>query len=739
MSHSFFKHALLFVLVCVIAASAAFLEIRDTKTQGQRWPGHITAMDVQTTIDGIYARNILTISIKDTFATSWVDSLEAVLNFDLPPNSVIDSMYLWIKGVPEPGYMKKAWAATVIFENIVQRRMDPALLKRTGTTDNYTIQIFPYRKKEERKFKICYTTLLSNTGNSFTLNIPLNISATSCLAVKTITAQTTILKTKKTLVSENHDASGTVSITEGDNNSTTVLFTDYNSIHATNLTITILNELFATTGCLVAISQGKNGEAYFTAVVNPGKMTAITNDVAQKKYLFIWNKVNLSEIVYENTEKKYYYRYSYYSDIPHDDLNDRNAIVSFVRNNLTEKDKFNIVINDGTVSLLYKTLQTADSKTVVDLERFLIDSLSTINKDFGCSSPLDAVEKAVESLSTEETATIVLIDNMEHGYYPGGYDTAFSSKTFERLKKSIPSAGKFIFCIAPAKKNIINATYDALRYAYPTTLVSCPQGTDLNKFFTAISDQMIGSFSPAALTFSSTPNQRFPFDILGPGLNQFNVKSTYIYHGKLLNDKELKVTFNGVYNGKSYEKTVIAPVTDHTVGWQVSNMWAATKANLILAKPNLSNAEKKEALDVSLIYRIISGQTALLALEKELVVQLKISDDLPTPNDTIIIGNNNNTTGLATTTLFSSPASVRSLRYENKTLQIRLANPVGSQTGVRITIYDLRGKKIVIFTGTLLAGTSLITHGGLNISNGLYVVHSLIGKQLIGSMLRITK
>ncbi|MCX6169418.1 MAG: VIT domain-containing protein [Ignavibacteriales bacterium] len=98
--------------------------------------------------------------------------LETVMNFDLPEGSFVTDLWLWIGDKISKGIMLDVWSASSIYEGIVQRRRDPALLIKKGTK-SYELRVYPMDKNSTRKVRITY--LVPNTWNETSVSTPLPV------------------------------------------------------------------------------------------------------------------------------------------------------------------------------------------------------------------------------------------------------------------------------------------------------------------------------------------------------------------------------------------------------------------------------------------------------------------------------------------------------------------------------------------------------------------------------------
>jgi Vault protein inter-alpha-trypsin domain len=107
--------------------------------------------------------------IRDSAA---LDSLETVSNFNLPLNSVITDMTLWVGETPVKAALQERALASAQYESIVKRRRDPALLESWGN-GNYMLRIFPGKSGETRKLQVEFVQGIENDGDRVSTALPL--------------------------------------------------------------------------------------------------------------------------------------------------------------------------------------------------------------------------------------------------------------------------------------------------------------------------------------------------------------------------------------------------------------------------------------------------------------------------------------------------------------------------------------------------------------------------------------
>lgn len=115
----------------------------------------------------------LTVSANETPVQKGTQ-LEAVLNFSLPANSIVNDSWLWIDSTIIRAKILDRWTASTIYENIVNRRRDPSILTKEGN-DRYTLRIYPLIMGERRKVKINYLVPGNWSTQAVQTLLPVNI------------------------------------------------------------------------------------------------------------------------------------------------------------------------------------------------------------------------------------------------------------------------------------------------------------------------------------------------------------------------------------------------------------------------------------------------------------------------------------------------------------------------------------------------------------------------------------
>lgn len=126
--------------------------------------------------------HIVTVTIDNQVATTHVDqtfinpsnvALEGTYVFPLPEGATISQLNMWVDGKKWEGKVLNKDEAREIYESIVRRRRDPALLEYIGR-GAFQASIFPIQPGDERRVELEYTQVLAMDQGLVEYVYPLN-------------------------------------------------------------------------------------------------------------------------------------------------------------------------------------------------------------------------------------------------------------------------------------------------------------------------------------------------------------------------------------------------------------------------------------------------------------------------------------------------------------------------------------------------------------------------------------
>jgi Ca-activated chloride channel family protein len=126
-------------------------------------PGGVTRVssDVRVTVDGRVAR----VEVRERFRNDGAPLAEASYLYPLPPDAAFQNFSLWMGEQEIRGEVMSAEQARGIYEEIVRRRRDPALLTLAGH-GLIRARVFPIQTGETRAVALRYTVLLPRAGDA---------------------------------------------------------------------------------------------------------------------------------------------------------------------------------------------------------------------------------------------------------------------------------------------------------------------------------------------------------------------------------------------------------------------------------------------------------------------------------------------------------------------------------------------------------------------------------------------
>lgn len=137
------------------------------------------------------------VKIKDQFATTKVEQefynpnprvLEGTFLFPVPKGAHIDKFTMNIDGKPVEAELLAADKARGIYEDIVRRQRDPALLEYAGR-DLFKVRIFPIEPNARKKITLSYSQLLKSDAGLVSFVLPLNTEKFSAKPLRTLSVK----------------------------------------------------------------------------------------------------------------------------------------------------------------------------------------------------------------------------------------------------------------------------------------------------------------------------------------------------------------------------------------------------------------------------------------------------------------------------------------------------------------------------------------------------------------------
>lgn len=173
-------------------------------------PGHFGFAPLEVTFHHV------TVDVKDLVAVTTVDQeffnpndaqLEGTYLFPLPAGAHIDRFSLDVNGRMMEAELLPADKARAIYEDIVRRAKDPALLEYAGR-DAFKVRIFPIEPRSRKRVRITYTELLRSDAGLVEYVYPLNTEKFSSAPLESVSVVVTLdgVQPLKTVYCPSHEA-----------------------------------------------------------------------------------------------------------------------------------------------------------------------------------------------------------------------------------------------------------------------------------------------------------------------------------------------------------------------------------------------------------------------------------------------------------------------------------------------------------------------------------------------------
>jgi Ca-activated chloride channel family protein len=160
--------------------------------------------NVTVTIDNQIART----RVDQTFINESTYALEGTYIFPLPEDAAISEFAMWVDGKRVEGRVLDKNEARRIYEDIVRRQRDPALLEYVGR-NAFQARIYPIPPQSEKRVEIEYSQILKAEGGLVRYVYPLNTEKFSPKPLKNVSVTVSLRSNiaLKAIYSPSHDIS----------------------------------------------------------------------------------------------------------------------------------------------------------------------------------------------------------------------------------------------------------------------------------------------------------------------------------------------------------------------------------------------------------------------------------------------------------------------------------------------------------------------------------------------------
>lgn len=540
--------------------------------------------------------------IKDQYAFTQIDqvfynpsnmNLEGYFLFPVPKGCVIKNFTMDINGKKMQAELLDATKARKIYEDIVRKLKDPALLEYSEQA-LFKVRIFPIEGRKEKHITISYSEILEKDNNTQEYVFPLNTKKYSAQPLKNISFKIDVESSQKikTIYSPTHE----MEVNRKGENKATIGF------EATTLKANLDMRLFIGFDTkkigLTTLSYKEPGEnGFFLLNISPGMVKA-SSKVISKDITFVL------DVSGSMAGKK---------------MEQAKKALSFCVDNLNSSDKFEIVRFSTEAEALFEKRVTANSANIAKAKEY-IKKLRPI----GGTNIDEAIELACkEKKAADRPHMIVFITDGK----PTIGETNEKSLLGKIKTSNSENTRIFTFGIGDDINTHLLDKITEETKAYRSYIAEEEDiELKISNFYTKVSSPIL---TDVEVKFSANGKVRKVFPREMPDI--FKGSSITVL-GRFEGSGDVTVTLTGKVNGSPEKYTYKGKFEDNTENDFIPPLWAARNVGYLLDQIRLHGESKElkdEVIQLAKKYGIITPYTSYLILEDEQIniTRRNIRDD----------------------------------------------------------------------------------------------------------------
>jgi Ca-activated chloride channel family protein len=542
-------------------------------------PLEVTYHHVNVKIDG----QIATTSVDQEFFNPNNQRLEGTYLFPIPRGAQIDKFTMDIGGKMVEAELLPAAKARAIYEDIVRKLKDPALLEYADR-DVFKVRIFPIEPRSNKRIKLSYTQVLKSDAGLVNYTYPLNTEKFSAAPVKNVSIKVELTSDRplKSIYSPSH----AVEIKRHGSLRATVGFEDNNVKPDTDFALYFAPEKDELGVNLLTYKTG-NDDGYFLLLASPG-VDPKDKRIVPKDVVFVLDTSG------SMTGKK---------------LDQAKKALQFCVENLNDNDRFEIVRFSTEVEPLFDKLVTASSSSRDQAEQFIKNL-----KPIGGTAIDDALKKGLALRPDRGDRPFVVI------FLTDGRPTIGETDE-NRILAAVKNANEGrtrIFCFGigtDVNTHLLDKITEETRAFSQYVLPEEDLEVKVSNFFAKIKEPVLAN-PTIKFTGAVRVTKLYP----APLPDLFRGDQLVLvgrYSGKGDSAVILEGNANGAKQKFTYEVSFPRQADDHEF---IPRLWATRRVGYLLDEIRLrgENAElRDEVTDLARKYGIVTPYTAYLIVEDE--------------------------------------------------------------------------------------------------------------------------
>lgn len=521
-------------------------------------------------------------TIEQEFYNSNPRQLEGTFILPLPKGAHLEKFRMEVNGKMTDAELLSADKARGIYEEIVRKAKDPALLEYVGR-DLLKVRIFPIEPNSTKKIEVSYTQVLKKDSGLVEFSLPLNTAKYCATPVKNFSLKLELESSTplKTIYSPTHN----VEITRHGNQSATLGLEQQQLASDKDLELFYSaekNEL----GMNLLTYRKSGEEGYFMLFASPGFDTGKRKVIAKDVVFVLDTSGSMAGKKLEQAKK----------------------VLLFCVNNLNEEDQFEIIRFSTETEALFQKLTPVSARSRGEAETW-ISELKTI----GGTAINDGLKAALETCAKESKRPALIV------FLTDGLPTV-GETSVEEILKTVKTRSKgltriFSFGVGTdVNTHLLDRIAEETRAASQYVLPDEDTEVKLSSFFSKINDPVLADLS---LDFGRIKTSR-----IHPGkLPDLFKGQELIVLGRYKDEGGGAVTLRGKIGEEekqfTYDVRFPREDTDHEF---IPRLWAMRRVGYLLeeVRHRGENGElKDEITTLARQYGIVTPYTSYLVTEDQ--------------------------------------------------------------------------------------------------------------------------
>ncbi len=547
-------------------------------------------------VDARLSNQVAQVQVSQSFVNTGSRPLEVSFVFPLPYDGAVDSLTLLVDGKEYPAQLLPAEKARELYESIVRKNKDPALLEWMGT-GLFKTNVFPVPPGAKRTVTLTYSQLLRMQEGLSDFLFPLSTAKYTSEAVDKISFRVTLETADdlKNIYSPTHE----VKVKRSGDRRATVTYTAEKELPTSDFRLFYDLGRGNVSTRVLSYRPDKDDDGYFLLLTTP-KIQAKEEKLPPKTAVFVVDRSgSMSGVKIEQA---------------------RGALES-VLGNLRKGDLFNVIAYDSAVESFRPELQRYDEKTRAEALGFVEGIYA------GGSTNIDeALRTALGQLndSKRPSYVIFLTDGLPTAGETDESKIVQRAKEANRVRARIFSLGVGYDVNSRLLDKLVRENFGQSEYVRPDEDIE----DRVSRLYRRIEAPVLTDVA-LEFTFDEQPSRAKPVNRVYPkGAFDLFAGEQLVMVGRYHATGNAKVVVKGAISGKEqtydFPAKLVKKSDDQSLAF-IEKLWAIRRVGEILDELDLKGKNQElieELVKLSTRHGILTPYTSFLADENTSVTDL---------------------------------------------------------------------------------------------------------------------